>query len=657
MPAGMALALMGLLLLQVAPAGAAVRHAPPGSRSHVRGNTEMTVTDWSPGQGVTGFIANPDNPFDPVADGYPEGNPTSGFTPKNEGFAGVIHGKPTGGGATLNLYCIDINTDTWGGIGYALGTWDASNVQNVGYVARILNEYYPHTNEPAKLANGNTATPNQTAAAVQAAIWFFSDRYVLNTSDSLHDTVVAIVNKIRAEGPLVKPPPPSLTITPSTVSSARRVLGPFTVTTDAPDGATVNATGANMYANRAGTMPISPGTTVPSGQRIWLRSSGPGSAVLQATSQATVPSGNVYLYDGNYPGLNDAQRLILAETATLKTTVYATAEFLPGGSLVVKKTIAGPAAGSQGQIVIHVACDDGVTRHDFVIPAGAPAGTASRTYRHIAAGTTCTVLETSNGSVVGTDVVVTGDGQEVTIHADRRKTVDITDTYTAVPTPGPSSLLVTKTIAGPLAGDQGPVTIQVVCNGIAQSPAFVIPAGTPAGSVSQSFGPIPAGSACTVTETADGGSDTVAAIVSGNGETVTVPAGAVVPVNVMDVYEHVPSPVPDVAVGTLRVTKVIGGPAAGQQGRIAILVACGGPISVHAFLIPAHTGSGSVSRSFPGIPAGSRCTVTETANGQTGAVEAVAAAGRKSVTIAADRTAAVRLTDTFVSARAVAVTG
>jgi TQXA domain-containing protein len=64
-------------------------------------------------------------------------------------------------------------------------------------VARILNEYYPHTNQPAKLANGTTATPNQTAAAVQAAIWFFSDRYVLNTSDALHDTVVAIVNRIR----------------------------------------------------------------------------------------------------------------------------------------------------------------------------------------------------------------------------------------------------------------------------------------------------------------------------------------------------------------------------------------------------------------------------------------------------------------------------
>ena len=59
-----------------------------------------------------------------------------------------------------------------------LGNWDASGVSpSVGYVARLLNEYYPHTNEPAALTN-----LNQKAAAVQAAIWFFSDRYVLNTT-------------------------------------------------------------------------------------------------------------------------------------------------------------------------------------------------------------------------------------------------------------------------------------------------------------------------------------------------------------------------------------------------------------------------------------------------------------------------------------------
>ena len=108
---------------------------------------------------------------------------------------------------------------------------------------------------------------------------------------------------------------------------------------------------------------------------------------------------------------------------------------------------------------------------------------------------------------------------------------------------------------------------------------------------------------CTVTETADGATDTVAAIVSGNGENVTVPAGEVVPVNVMDVYEQGPSPLPDVVAGSLKVTKIIAGPSAGQQGRIDILVACGDPFHTYAFDIPAHARRGFCVTLLPRPPA------------------------------------------------------
>ena len=127
--------------------------------------------------------------------------------------------------------------------------------------------------------------------------------------------------------------------------------------------------------------------------------------------------------------------------------------------------------------------------------------------------------------------------------------------------------------------------------------------------------------------------------------------------NVMNVYERGPSPAPDVAAGSLRVSKIIAGPAAGHQGRIAILVACGDPVHTYAFLIPAHTRPGSVSRFFPDLPAGSRCAVTETANGHTSMVQAVTPRGRKTVTIGANRTATVHLTDTFLGVSAVPVTG
>jgi|GEM_PF-697335 hypothetical protein len=624
----------GAFLVQVAPAGAVFRHGAAPSRATVRGNTEMKMSGTGPGQGVAGFIATPTNTFDPVNDGYPASNPPTGplWSAKNEGFAGIIYGTPVDGGATLRLYCIDINTSTYGGIGYQLGSWDASGVPNVGYVARLLNDYYPNTDEPAGLTN-----LNQKAAAVQAAIWFFSDRYVLNTSDPLRSAVVAIVNNVRAKGPLVEPPPPSLTLTPGSLSGTRRVLGPFTVSTDAPP-ATVTATGGTMYSNRAGTDRLGDGTTatVPSGQRIWLRSArGASTAVLQATSTATVPSGNVYLYDGNTAGVNDAQRLILAEKATLRTTVRASAEFLPFGSLVVKKTIAGPAAGSQGQVVIQVSCDDGVARRPFVIGAATPAGTRSRRYRHIEAGTRCTVTETSDGSVAGTDVVVIGDGQDVAIPSGQSTTVKVKDIYSFVP----GSLLVTKTIAGPGAGQQGEITIHTECNGKALTPDFVIPAGTPAGEQTKQYDGIPVPATCTVTETADGSNSAVGVVVEGSGQTVQVPAGDIVEADISDTYGLLP--------GQLEVTKTIAGPAAGSQGEVVIHTVCNGTALTPDFVIPARALAGDQSHIYSGIPAPASCVVTETADGHTSAVSVVVAGSPHTATIPAGGAGAAHITDTY----------
>ena len=711
------------------------------------------------GQGVTGFIAKSDYPFDPVVQGYPPSNPTTGFEPKNESFAGIIFGTPTGGGANLSLYCIDINTLTYGGIGYVLGTWDNTTVPNVDYVARLLTEYYPNSGEPAALTD-----LNQKAAAVQAAIWFFTDKYVLNTSDPLHGTVAGIVDHIIKAGPLKEQPPPSLTITPPQLSGpAGSVLGPFTVNTNtggrlrSGPPATVNATGGRMFSDSAGTNQIADGASVPDGQRIWVRSTGPSEVVLEATAEATVPTGNVYVYDGNTGGVNDAQHLILAKTGILKTTVHATAEFLRPGSLVVKKTIAGPAAGSQGKVVIHTVCNGEALNPDFVIAAGTPAGDKSQTYAPIPAGSLCNVTETSDGSVVGTDVVVIGAGQEATIPPGNPVTVHITDTYrfvgsllvrktiagpgagqqgeirihtvcdgkaltpdfvipagtpagdqtkqydqievpakctvtetadghtstvpvvvdgsgqTASVPPGDivevnisnsyaaafgaasgieaassGSLLISKTITGPLAGRQGPVTIGVACNGTALSPDFVIAARARAGRVSRSFDGIPAGSVCTVTETADGTTEDVRVQVIGNHRTVTVPGGKVVPVNLINVYRATP--------GTLKVTKTIAGSAARRHGRIAILVACGGPLRTFAFHIGAHTVAGSVSRYFPDLRARSRCVVTETVDGHTHAV-AVAARSHRTVTIRANRSVTAHLIDRFSAATVPQFTG
>ena len=102
------------------------------------------------------------------------------------------------------MYCIDLLTPTQIGFGYTLGEWSESNVPNVGYVARLLNSYYPKLTLPP-LANNN-----ERAAAVQSSIWFFTDRYVLLPTNPLFSAVSGIVADVITAGPLVQPPTPTV---------------------------------------------------------------------------------------------------------------------------------------------------------------------------------------------------------------------------------------------------------------------------------------------------------------------------------------------------------------------------------------------------------------------------------------------------------------
>lgn len=401
---------------------------PPGGP---RGGTssEMLMSGTGSGGGVDGFIGPTGSISDPTVP-YPSA-PPAGFTSHPEGFAGIIFGTPTGGGATLSLYCIDILTLTYGGVGYNLGTWDASNVHNVGFVAYLLNHYFP--NVPT--APAGLGSDNERAAAVQASIWYFSDNYVLSTTDPLRPAVTAIVEDARTNGPLVQPPPPSLQIAPATATGPIGApLGPYTVTS--PQAPAVVSSTADMFADAAGTIPILDGATVPDDTQIWLEQAAIGGATLSAKASAVVPSGNVYLYSGNLVNVNDAQRLILAQSTTVTTTVSADAQFVDTGALVATKTIAGPGAGSHGDVTIGVTCN-GTALADFVVPTGAT-GTLTHTYDNIPTPATCTITENADGANASVTVVTDNGSQTVDIPTDETadNPVDaepITNTYDLVP--------------------------------------------------------------------------------------------------------------------------------------------------------------------------------------------------------------------------------
>ena len=202
-------AVAGALLVSlgpVEPAGAVPDPTLPSPPKAGAPPSEIVLSALGPGHGVTGLIgvgsvSDPAVPYPP---------PTAGFIPLNESFAGVILASP----GNLQMYCINILTPTGFNYGYNLGTWGDANVANVGFVARLLNDYYPNnTAQPPIGANGITNTADQ-AAAVQAAIWYFSDNYVVSANSPLQSAVASIVNTVRLQPPLPSPTPPSLQIAP-----------------------------------------------------------------------------------------------------------------------------------------------------------------------------------------------------------------------------------------------------------------------------------------------------------------------------------------------------------------------------------------------------------------------------------------------------------
>ena len=398
-------AAVGAMLLVATPAGATP--GAPGPTPGIGIDTDITMTGTAEGRSVRGSLPIAALVSDPDV-AYP-GAPPAGFAMANQDFAGIITAEGTETGTTLRLFCIDIRTVTYPGIGYTNGSWEQAGMPNVGYVARLLNDYYPNTNEPAGAPDVDVR-----AAAVQAAIWYFTDYFVLASNDPVRPYAAAIVNAIRVLPPLPFPTPPPLTVTPSDDSSpVGTPAGPFTVTTAAAQGAEVFSTDGEMFGDAAGTTPIAQGTAVANGQEVWLVPDDPlpdAIVTLLARGESRVPSGNVYIYDQNTPGVTDAQRLILAETVEVVTNVVATADFvqIPLAAFVVTKTIAGPAAGTQGAISVTVSCDDG-TAESLDLPPGAT-GTHPLVIADLPIGTTCTVAEPVDGAVGAMSVTTTGLG-------------------------------------------------------------------------------------------------------------------------------------------------------------------------------------------------------------------------------------------------------
>ena len=484
---------------------------------------EITVIGSGAGQFALGGIPPVGSTFDITS--YPADVPAGYETERP--YASVINTRDSEGNLQ-EMYCIDLRTPTFGGLGYVSGTWGEANVPNVGYLNRVLNSYYP--DQPGLPAEAPSDAVR--AAAVQSAIWFFSDGFVLEDTDPLRPYVQAIVDSVLAAGPLTEPPAPDISITPPTAAGpVDGVTGPFTVTAGGGAELTVSApAGYELFSDPAGTVPVV--NPVASGSQIWVRNTAQTTdpVVITARAAVTVETGTAYLYANTNPQVAAAQKLILATNAEIQSQAEATAEFYVAGDLQVNKSIVGEGAGQQGLINLVVDCGaSGAFTFEF--PAGA-SGTVTKTITDLPVGTVCTVTEPVAGST--TAVTVTAALPDPVEIAEGPNEITVTNTvdYNA------GSLLVRKSINGNGAGLQDDVMLLVQCDDGILDESVVIPAGTPAGEYVQQFDGIPAGTVCRVSEPSTGVNEDVTVETALAGE-VTVEPGLVSELGVTNTYATV----------------------------------------------------------------------------------------------------------------------
>jgi Domain of unknown function (DUF5979)/Thioester domain len=505
-------------------------------------STDLVVAALEQGTDITGGIEPVG--FDPFA-GYPAA-PTPGASVQTN-WAGTLRVQETVEPfRTALVYCIDLTTSTYVGIHYNVGDWTEANVPNLGFVQYILTHYFPFVaGEPA-------AAPNDVvrAAAIQAAIWYFTDRYVLAADAPVRSYTQAIVDDALANGPASEPAPPNLDLVPDHLRAPDTgdIVGPLVVDGDV-SGTLTEVNELEVFRDAAGTQPVTVGSTVSPGDRLWVRSSPSGAqpppeAGIQISAQAVFNVGVVLLYDESNPGVDSAQKLVLAQERTLTVNVAADVEIYPAGQLQVTKTIGGTGAGYQGLVTIDVDCDDPEDAFDrtFTIDAATPAGSqALPLISGIPVDTTCTVSESANGDneLVNSSTPVLIEPAEVVIGHQDIAQVSVTNTYERAV----GGLTVTKVVRGPGAGQQSAVTLRLDCNDRANAfdRAFTLPGGLKAGTYPQkTVTGIPAGTTCTVTETADGRTDRVTpATPTVAPATVTIVDSVITPVTVTNTYDRV----------------------------------------------------------------------------------------------------------------------
>lgn len=330
-------------------------------------------------------------------------------------------------------YCIDFHTGTDYTYGYNPGVWSEANVPNNAAINFILTNYYPFN----PLQPTGLSTLDQVAA-VQSAIWYLSDGFVLATtvSPAIVAATTAIVNAARLAS-VPEPVEPILTVTPATLQApaSGELTGPFVVGGNVTGSLLESTPGTQLFFDQAGTQPISVGTAIPPGSQVWVSFVGGGLTTgFTIAGQTTVSVGTVYLYDGLVPGVAAGQKLILAQNGTLPVRAGATVTAYDPADLQLTKTIDWiGTAGAQGAITISASCAPAPAMGiptSITVPAGTAPGSYVFTLTGLVSTSVCTVTETVDGVVPGVVLrSTTITPASVTLDPQLTTTAEVTNTY------------------------------------------------------------------------------------------------------------------------------------------------------------------------------------------------------------------------------------
>ena len=242
------------------------------------------------------------------------------------------------GGENAAAFCIDAVTSI-GNLPVTFGETDFSSAitdpVKRKQILQILAHYGP--NGPggytgaARGPVGHTISgnPGEMAAAVQAAIWHFSDGATLlntsPTSSAEYAMYTTIVNAVKAPGnPLGDPSAPTVSLDilePGvTEAPAGELVGPYTISSTAASVTVTKGAGVTLHNSDGSEITK---TTFANGETFYLKRASQGSGEVTASANAEVKAGRAFVYKNP----NERQKIILATNAIVTVTDKATAKW------------------------------------------------------------------------------------------------------------------------------------------------------------------------------------------------------------------------------------------------------------------------------------------------------------------------------------------